>query len=128
MDLAKLSLPKKIILGASILAVISLFFAWIDIGFASASGFQQQGYIFLIFFIYPVYCIIKNIHINKIGGLLSAGLAILAILAFMKSKSGDFFGETINVAGTGMYVFLIASVLLAVGVFLDTKKQQHSFE
>ncbi len=105
-----------------------MLFAWVDIGFTSAFGFQQQSYIFLIFFIYPVYCIFKNLLIHRICELLSAGLIIVAILVYSSSKSGDFFGETINVAGTGMYVFLSASILFDVGVFLDTNKQQHSFE
>ena len=65
MNFKELSLQRKLILGAGALAVISLFFPWVELGFISASGFQQQGYIFLIAFIYPIYCVFKNISINK---------------------------------------------------------------
>ena len=42
MDFTKLSSPKKIILGASILAILSLLFAWVDIGFTAHLGFNNK--------------------------------------------------------------------------------------
>ncbi|WP_010287229.1 hypothetical protein [Kurthia massiliensis] len=122
MDLKKLSFPRKLMLGASAVAIISLFLPWVDLGIVSASGFQQQGYLFLIAFIYPVYAIFKNKPIHKIGGLACGIIAIVASFIFMNSKSGDLFGATINATGSGLYVFLIASIVLTIGVWMDTKK------
>lgn len=121
MSFKELSLHRKLILGAGALAVISLFFPWVDLGFISASGFQQQGYLFLIAFIYPVYCAFKNRSINKIGGLVCGFVAVIASIIFINSKSENFFGETINASGTGLYLFLIASIVLTIAMFLNQK-------
>lgn len=121
MNFKNLTMPRKLILGAGVLAIISLFLPWVDLGIISASGFQQQGYFFLVFFIYPFYCIFKDSKINKIGGLISGGLAIIATIFFISSKTEVLFGETINAAGIGMYTFLISAIILAIAVFLDKK-------
>ncbi len=121
MNFKNLNMSRKLILGASILAVLSLFLPWVDLGFISASGFQQQGYFFLVFFIYPFYCLVKDSKINKIGGLTSGGLAIAATIFFISSKTEALFGETINAAGIGMYAFLISAIILVIAIFLDKK-------
>ncbi len=122
MNFKALSLYNKLILASGLIAIISLFLPWVDLGFVSASGFQQQGYIFLIAFIYPVYCVLKNKTINKIGGLICGILAIIVSIIYINSKSEGFFGETINASGTGLYLFLIASILLTVAIILDKKQ------
>lgn len=121
MDIKNLSLSGKLVLGASVLAIISLFLPWVDLGFISASGFQQDGYLLLVFFIYPLYCALKDRKINKIGGFISSGLAVIVTIFFINSKSDSLFGETINAAGTGLYAFLISTIILTVAVFLDKK-------
>lgn len=122
MDLKNLSFQRRLMLGASAIAIVSLFLPWVDLGIVSSSGFQQQGYLFLIAFIYPVYAILKNKPIHKISGLACGIIAIVASFIFMNSKSGDLFGTTINATGSGLYVFLIASVVLTVSVWRDEKK------
>ncbi len=66
----------KMIFIATCLAILSLFMTWVDIGFARASGFQQDGYIFLVFFIYPVYKLLREKPMNKVIGLLSSIFSI----------------------------------------------------
>ncbi len=50
MNFKQLSLGKKIILITTVLALISLFLPWVELGILSASGFQQGGYLFLTAF------------------------------------------------------------------------------
>ena len=122
MNFKELSLRSKLILISALVAVISLFLPWVDLGIISASGFQQQGYIFLLAFIYPVYCVIKKVSINKIGGIVCGVVAIIASLLFINSKTESFFGTKINATGSGLYLFLAASILLTVAVVLNKKQ------
>lgn len=121
MNFKQLSLGKKIILITTIIALISLFLPWVELGILSASGFQQGGYLFLIAFIYPVYCVLKNTYINKVGGLVCGIVALIASIAYISSKSDEIFGTAINVAGSGAYLFLISTIGLIIGVVLDKR-------
>lgn len=121
MNFKQLSLGKKIILITTVIALISLFLPWVELGILSASGFQQGGYLFLIAFIYPVYCVLKNTYINKVGGLVCGIVALIASIAYISSKSDELFGASINVAGSGAYLFLISTIGLIIGVILDKR-------
>ncbi|KNB70022.1 hypothetical protein ADS79_29830 [Brevibacillus reuszeri] len=115
---------SKMIFIATILAIVSLFFNWIDAGIVALSGFQQQGYLLLILFIYPFMQVIKLKPVNKVIGLVCSILSIISILIFIMSKTVEIFGTTINVASTGMYLYLVASILLLIGVIRHTKKEE----
>ncbi|MCD5322260.1 MULTISPECIES: hypothetical protein [Pontibacillus] len=117
-----LSKGNKLILLASAMAILSLFFTWVDLGILSANGFQQQGYILLVFFIYPVYQALKGNKIGRMAGYISAVGGIVSIVAFMMSKTGNILGQQVNLASTGMYIFLIAAILLTVGIYLSRKE------
>lgn len=121
MNFKQLSLGKKIILITTVIALISLFLPWVELGILSASGFQQGGYLFSIAFIYPVYCVLKNTYINKVGGLVCGIVALIASIAYISSKSDEIFGTAINVAGSGAYLFLISTIGLIIGVVLDKR-------
>ncbi|MFP7359601.1 hypothetical protein D6T70_02990 [Kurthia gibsonii] len=121
MNFKQLSLGKKIILITTVIALISLFLPWVELSILSASGFQQGGYLFLIAFIYPVYCVLKNTYINKVGGLVCGIVALIASIAYISSKSDEIFGTAINVAGSGAYLFLISTIGLIIGVVLDKR-------
>ncbi len=111
-----------VIVVATALFVISLFMPWVDAGFLSASGFQQEGYLILILFAYPIYTALAEKPINLIGGLISSVLAVVVVVMFMFSKSVDFFGSSTNLSGTGMYLAIIASIILVIGVFMKSKE------
>lgn len=121
MNFKQLSLGKKIILITTVIALISLFLPWVELGILSASDFQQGGYLFLIAFIYPVYCVLKNTYINKVGGLVCGIVALIASIAYISSKSDEIFGTAINVAGSGAYLFLISTIGLIIGIVLDKR-------
>ena len=118
----------KMIFIATCLAVFSLFMSWVDLGIISASGFQQDGYLFLLLYIYPVYKLLKDRPMKKIIGMISSILAVVSGIAFMFSKSVDFFGTTVNGAGPGLYLFVIASILLTVGVIKYDTVDEHIVE
>ncbi len=115
------TLGEKIVLASVLIAFVSLFFNWIDVGVASANGFNQQGYLLLIFFIYPVIAIIKNMKYNSIIGIVLGALALIAIFIFIQSKTVDFFGEKLNGAASGMYLFLFSCIGFIVGNVLIKK-------
>ena len=106
----------KLIFVSTIIAIISLFMSWVDLGIASVSGFQQDGYLFLILYIYPVYKLLKGTRLNKVIGVICSALAVILGIVFLSSKSVDFFGSTVNAAGTGLYLFIVASIVLTIGI------------
>lgn len=112
----------KSIFIAACLAIISLFFTWVDIGFYAENGFEQQAFIFLACFIYPIIRLLQDKSINRIGGYICAIAGIVCGIAYISSKSAEMFGVQIQAAGTGPYVFIVASVILGFGVFRYGKR------
>ena len=49
-DWKTLGTNKKIILGSFVASLFSLFLPWVDMQIITLSGFQQQGYLFMICF------------------------------------------------------------------------------
>lgn len=110
-------LGKKIMLGGIILSIISLFFTWANVLFLSANGFQVDAYLFLVVFIYPAIQLIRNKHVNTVGGYVCGGLGILFTILYIAGSNGSIFGASVNLAGTGAYVFIIACIVFLVGVY-----------
>ena len=106
----------KIIFVAASLSTLSMFLNWVDVGIMSQTGLSQWAFLFLILYIYPVVSLLNNSPINRFGGILSATLAIVSVIIYISSKSIEVFGSSINMAATGAYLFLFASIALVVGV------------
>ena len=120
MNISAMSLGRKITLGSIVLAVFSLFLPWVDLGFlGSANGFNQDGYLFLIAYIYPVYCIIKKVHMNKVFGVICGLAAVVASIFYMMSKIDLDWGLNLN--GTGIYVFLVSAILLTISALMKNE-------
>ena len=117
----RLNLGEKLILGGTAVAVLSLFMKWVDAGIMAVGGFQQQGYIMLLFLIYPCYMAIKSAKPNRNISIAIVAISIVFMFFFIADKSTNFFGTTINMAGTGMYVMLIALFAVLAGVFLNKR-------
>tara|TARA_B100001287_G_C22588338_1_gene484415 strand:- start:270 stop:677 length:408 start_codon:yes stop_codon:yes gene_type:complete len=107
----------KLIFVSSIIAVLSFLLPWIDIGIASRSGFSVLGFVLIIFFIYPVLCLLKNNEISRIYGFISSGLAVLSGISWIINNQNEFMGESINTSGSGLYLFAISSIILIIGVW-----------
>ncbi|HSH36252.1 MULTISPECIES: hypothetical protein [Schnuerera] len=110
------SFGGKLIFISAIIAILSLFMSWVDAGIVRASGFQQQGYIFLVLYIYPIFKLLKGVKMNKLIGLICSILSVISGIVFLNTKNVDLFGSTVNAAGTGLYLFIIASIMLTIGV------------
>ncbi|CAM3643990.1 hypothetical protein [Marinicrinis lubricantis] len=116
MDLKKLDMGGKLILASIVVAIISMFFTWVEF-IISENGFQQDAYLFLIAFIYPAIQVLRGGKVNKAGGFICAILAVILGIWYISDKSADIFGESINAAAQGPYVFIVAGILLAIGVW-----------
>lgn len=110
-------LGGKIIFISTCLAFLSFFFKWVDIGFVSQTGFGQDTFWFILLFIYPVVKVLQEKPVNKVAGYICAAVGVLFGIMYISWKSVDLFGTTINAASTGVYVFIVACVLLAFGTY-----------
>ena len=106
----------KIIFVAACGATTSMLMKWVDFGIASQSGLSQLAFLFLALWIYPVTMLFQNKTIHRIWGLVCSLCSVVFTLAYITSKSIEMFGETVNAAGAGAYIFLFASIALVVGV------------
>ncbi|MDD3224808.1 MAG: zinc-ribbon domain-containing protein [Clostridium sp.] len=120
-NILALSLGKKLVLVGAIISFISLFFTWVNIGIAQVDGFQQQGYIVLAAFIYPIVMILQNKRINIMFGIISLVVGIFIMFAMIESKSTTIFGSSVNVSASGMYIMIIGLIVSIVGVVLENK-------
>ncbi len=106
----------RIIFASACTALISMFMTWVDIGIAQKNGFDQQAFLLLVFWIYPVFRLLKNKRINGVSGLLSSIASVILTIGYIDSKSGELINRTVNFSGTGVWVFLFASIALGVGI------------
>ena len=117
-DFKNTSLGEKLVLISACIAILSLFMPWASLFGLSQNGFQQQGYILLIAFLYPVITILTGKQINYITGIISGVVGVIFMFIYMNSKHADLLGTSINATGTGAYIGLVATVILIVGSFM----------
>ena len=113
------STGQRLIFASSVVAVLSLLLPWADMGLLSVNGFAQQGYILLIFFIYPLYKLLKSTPIKPLYGFISSGLAVISSISFALSKTVEVFDTTVNLSGSGLVLFIICSIVLVIGVYMS---------
>ena len=113
------STGQRLIFASSAVAVLSLLLPWADMGLISVNGFAQQGYLLLIFFIYPFYKLLKSTAIKPLYGFISSGLAVISSISFALSKTVEVFDTTVNLSGSGLVLFIICSIALFVGVYMS---------
>ena len=90
-DWKNFSLNQQIILGSFGVAILSMFLPWVDMEIITLNGFQQQGYIFLVCFVYPLYCILSEKDHNT---LVSLALGVITVIFTNLTISKDF--DSIN--------------------------------
>tara|TARA_B100000902_G_scaffold79473_1_gene84143 strand:- start:9965 stop:10345 length:381 start_codon:yes stop_codon:yes gene_type:complete len=119
-DWKTLSLNKQIILGSFGISVFSLFLPWVDIQLITLNGFQQQGYLFLICFIYPLYCILSTKNHNALVSLTLGVLTVILTIWFINSKSVEIYeGESVNVSGSGLWLFALCTFAFTFACFKE---------
>ena len=119
-DWKTLSLNKQIILGSFGISLFSLFLPWVDIQLITLNGFQQQGYLFLICFIYPLYCILSSKNHNALVSLTLGVLTVILTIWFINSKSVEIYeGESVNVSGSGLWLFALCTFAFTFACFKE---------
>ena len=119
-DWKTLSSNRQIILGSFGISLFSLFLPWVDIQLITLSGFQQQGYLFLICFIYPLYCILSAKEHNALVSLALGVFTIILTIWFINSKSVEIYeGESVNVAGSGLWLFALCTFAFTFACFKE---------
>lgn len=116
----KWKIGGKMIFVSACMATLSLFADWAKMPFNSQTGMEQEAFLFLGFFIYPVWKLMQNgIIRRKIG--IPCGLGVIALmLLWFYGANGSWEEQTGSTTGLsfggGAYLFLLAGGLLVVGV------------
>ncbi len=115
---------QKIILASGGIALFSLFLPWAqhDLGGANEinrNGLEQQGYILLVLFVYPVLKALKSKTFNKKIALTSSIASVIFSVLFTFSQSVDyiFLNTSVNVSAYGLHLYVFASCLLTYGIY-----------
>lgn len=117
---------SRLIFVASCLALFSFFLPWVDIGFSSRNGFSQGGFLLGALYIYPLYRLLTSQRISKAIGLICATGAVVGAVFYYVSKDIEFLGSNVNAASTGVEVFMIATIMLAIGVLFSKATHQEA--
>lgn len=122
-------LSHKIVFASFGLALVSLFFKWVDAGIlGSANGFQSWTILMPLVLLYPVIVAYKKETLSKGMGLgFVAGGFVLGIASIMRNNV-SFFGESANLSGIGPYIFIVSIVLFAIGVYTQPKSENEQLE
>lgn len=118
-----LGLGEKIILGSALAAIFSLFMPWIAMGIISSNGWNQQGYLFLVLFAYPVIGVFNVKGLNRIGGIICGAVALLITVWYIADKHYEIMGVSGNASASGLYLFAASTIGLIVGAV--KYRQQH---
>src|SRR3989338_1905559 len=92
---------------SSIVSFFSLFLPWASAGFISASGWQKEGYIFLIPIFYNLTFIRHKIN-SKLLPYVVNFLTLSSIWSYIIDASIILFGNKVNLAGEGAYLALFS--------------------
>jgi hypothetical protein len=109
----------RIIFVAGCVAMTSMFMKWVDIGIVSQTGFSQGTFILLGLWVYPILMLFKNKVIHQVWGLVCSITSVVLSINYIASKSVDVGLNRVimvNVAATGAYLFMLASIALIVGI------------
>ncbi len=119
-----------IILISTFLAFISLFLPWVNAAFVTASAFQMHTFLFMLLYIFPVYLVFnkKKFFIDPTHNFIfevgSGVLASFFTIIFIFTRSTNLFGHSVNLAGSGSYLFLFCSLGLTYGSYLNYQKNR----
>lgn len=127
-NLTEWNIGGKLIFISTLIAIISLLFTWIDSGDQSEIGFLQGGSLFLAVYIYPFFILAQDKHMNKIIGGVSSILSVLLPLLLLYYMSGEMREPMMDISGIGIIIFIIAGVLLIIGVFKYVPYDRYGIE
>ena len=97
-----------------------MFLPWVDMEIITLNGFQQQGYIFLVCFVYPLYCILSEKVHNTLVSLALGVITVILTIWYITTYSIDLYeGESINVAGSGLWLFTLCTIAFTFACFKE---------
>lgn len=98
-------------------------------GIISSSGWNQQGYLFCLLFVYPVVGVLTVKGFNKIGGIICGVLALAISIGYIADKHYEIMGITGNASASGLYLFTASTIGLIVGVvkYQRQNKRLHAY-
>lgn len=111
----ELALAEKIILGSAVVATMSLFLPWVAMGIISSSGWNQQGYLFLLLFVYPVIGVFNVNGLNRVAGIVCGVLALVISIWYIADKHYEIMGNSGNASASGLYLFAASTIGVIVG-------------
>ncbi len=117
-DYTKWKIGAKLICASAIVAFVSLLMPWTDIGIASKSGFGLAGILLLLLFTYPVLAVLKNLAIIKPVGIACGVIGLIGATIYYSTNSVSIFNESTNISGSGLFVYMIAAIVLMVATYL----------
>jgi len=100
----------KLIFASFFFAVLSLLFPWNSTELGTLNGMEEETYLFLLFYLYPVYSVINNKHMDKV---ISSSFAVLATecnIAYIYSHNINIF-QPLSCNLIGPYLFFVCSLL-----------------
>tara|TARA_B000000557_G_C20688401_1_gene406232 strand:+ start:313 stop:723 length:411 start_codon:yes stop_codon:yes gene_type:complete len=119
-DWKSFRMNEQIILGSFAIAVLSMFLPWVNLEIMTLNGFQQQGYIFLVALIYPVIFILRGVKYNSLIALILAVITVILTIWFISTKSLELYdGQSVNVSGSGLWLFLICIIAFTFSLYKE---------
>ena len=84
-------------------------------GILSSSGWNQQGYLFCLLFVYPVIGVFNVNGLNRVAGIICGVLALILSMWYITDKHYEIMGATGNASGSGLYLFTACTIGVIVG-------------
>lgn len=122
----------KLIVASASMAIVSLFYGWVDVylnfwklifAVGTYSGFKVKAVAFLSIWLYPLLKVFSDKAISKMWGVLLAFLVMFVAVAFsfyVSSRSGWIVKLETN---AGVIMFFVSGILLLFGVLLYKVKE-----
>ncbi len=129
---AELNKGEKFLIASTAVATMTLFMPWIDIGIASATGWEELGFLFAALLVYPTYLAYNRMPAKRGLAITLGILAVVLSGAYIASNLGTveadgvLFDEdqTIDVNGFGVYIFLLSSITFTIGAWMNQRRDE----
>lgn len=113
----KLNIGSKLIIISSFVALISIFFNWVNLKGISIAGYNQSAYIFLLLFLYPLYVALFNKEMDNFIAYIFGIFANVVGMGYIGIINRTFLENEFLSFGPGIYIYLASTFLLLFGIF-----------
>lgn len=116
MNWAQMNKGARIFTVALGIAILTMLMSWVDVGLATRNGLEQQGFIFLLPWIYPALKIFKNEEQKKGLSVILLLISLAGVIWYIMGKNVEMFGTTKNVSATGSHLFAVSCLVALSGI------------